>query len=243
MKLSRMFALASVCCLGLVAAPVFAADGAASDIVAADGKKTCNSKTCADKLVSTDAATGVCPAACAVQTAMAKLPKMTFLVGDQEICCSKSAAALAKTAEEPIQYKVGDETFESQEKAFTTLVTKTEAMVAAFTTPSTCKISGKTTIAGKSSQCSVEAGTMAKKVQEATQLVSMKYKVGKETCTCPNSAKALAKKAGVTPTYVVNGTETPCEMTARLTLARAKYEAAVKALASTAEAADVGSES
>ncbi|TWU01926.1 hypothetical protein [Neorhodopirellula pilleata] len=238
MKLSRMFALASVCCLGLVAAPVFATDGAS-----VEGEKTCNSKTCADKLVSTNAKSGECPSACAVQTAMAKLPKMTFLVGDQETCCSESAAALAKSAEQPIQYKVGDDTFKTEKEAFTTLVTKTEAMVAAFTTPSTCQVSGKTTIAGKSCQCPVEAGTLAKKVEEATQLVSMKYKVGEETCSCPNSAKAMAKEAGVTPTYVVNGTETHCEMTARLTLARAKYEAAVKALASTNEAAEAGSES
>lgn len=236
MKLSRMFALTSACCLACFAAPVFAADDA----------KTCTAGSCADKMASAECAGGVCPASCAaseVQTAMDKLPKMSFLVGETETCCSDSAAAMAKSADQPIHYKVGDATFETKEEAFTTLVSKTEAMVADFTTPSTCSASGTTTIAGKSCHCPMEAGTMAKKVAAATQLVSMKYKVGDETCSCPNSAKAMAREAGVSTTYVVDGTETNCEMTARLTLARAKYKAALEALAATSEAASVGSES
>ncbi|WP_404310114.1 hypothetical protein [Neorhodopirellula lusitana] len=174
---------------------------------------------------------------------MAKLPKLTYLVGDQETCCSESAAAMAAKAESEVHFKVGDKEFDSQEKAMETLVSTTEEMVKSFTTPATCHVSGKTTIAGKSCNCPVEAGTIAKQVQEATQLVSMKYQVGEETCSCPNAAKAMAEKAGVATTYCVDGTETQCAMTARLNLARAKYKAAVTAIAKTAEAADAGSDS
>ncbi len=214
MKLSRMFALTSVCTLGLIASPLFAEEAA--------------TKVCAES--------GTCPVSGEVDAALAKLPQMTFLVGDQETTCSRSAGTMAEAAGKPVQYKVGDQAFDTKEEAFTTLVTRTEEMVSKFTTPSTCKVSGKTTIAGKSCNCPIEAGTMAKKVQAATQLVSMKYQVGDETCSCPNSAAAMAKKAGVKTTFVVDGTETQCEMTARLALARAKYKAAVKALASAAPA-------
>lgn len=241
MKLSRMFALASICSLSLTASFVFAAD---TEAVSADAPAaTCAAKGTCSASKQAAAETCVCPSACSacdVKTAMAKLPAMTYLVGDKETCCSDSAAALAKSADQPIQFKVGDATFATKQEAFTTLVTKTEAMVNAFTTPSTCSVSGKTTIAGKSCQCPTEAGTLAKKVSKATQLVSMKYKVGDETCSCPMSAKAMAKKAGVTPTYVVADTETQCEMTARLALAREKYKAALIALAPSSDAGSEG---
>lgn len=236
MKLSRMFALASVCSLSIAIVSVSAADTKTSS---SDAPKTCCVKKgeCASK---TACSGGVCSAS--VATAMEKLPKMTYLVGTKETCCPDSAAALAKSADQPVKYKVGKETFDSKEDAMTTLVSKTEAMVEAFTTPSTCKVSGTTTIAGHKSSCSVAAETLAKSVEKATQLVSMKYKVGEEVCSCPLSAKAMAKKAGVSPTYVVGDTETQCEMTARLALAREKYKAALIAVAPEAPASQ-GSDS
>lgn len=247
MKLSRLFALASVCSLSLAASAVFASDTEAvsTDAPAATcpSKGTCSEGACSEsKLAAAEASacSSTCSSDCKVTAAMAKLPAMTFMVGDEETCCSDSAASMAKSADQPIQFKVGEETFATKQEAFATLVSKTEEMVNAFTTPSTCSVSGMTTVAGKSCHCPTEAGTLAAKVSQATQLVSMKYKVGDETCSCPMSAKAMAKKAGVTPTYVVAGTETPCEMTARLALAREKYKAALIALAPSDDASSEG---
>jgi hypothetical protein len=220
----RHFVYASVGCLALVAGQLSADDAA--------GKKTC-----ADKAACSG---GSCPA---TEAAMAKLPSMTYLVGEESVCCEKSAESLAKESNAAIQYVVGDEKFDSKNKAFETLVAKTEAMVEEFTTPQTCSVSGETTIAGKACHCPVEAGAITEKVKSATQLVSMTYKVGEETCSCPNKAKAIAEKAGAKPTFVVDGTETQCEMTARLNLARAKYKAAVMALASNTEAESTESDS
>jgi hypothetical protein len=219
----RHFVYASVGCLALVAGQLSADD--------VSGKKTC-----ADKAACSG---GMCPA---TEAAMAMLPSMTYLVGEESACCEDSAEALAKEHSAPIQYVVGDDKFDSKDKAFETLVTKTEAMVEEFTTPKTCSVSGNTTIAGKACHCPVEAGAIAEKVKSATQLVSMTYKVGEETCNCPNEAKAIAEKAGAATTFVVDGAETQCEMTARLNLARAKYKAAVMALAASTQAESADSD-
>jgi hypothetical protein len=61
--------------------------------------------------------------------------------------------------------------------------------------------------------------------------VAMKYVVGEKSCECPVEAKEIAAQSGEKTIYVVNGEKTECEMTARLNLARAKYKAAVEALA------------
>lgn len=197
-----------------------------------DSKETCQlTKTCESKgaccASKSPCASGDCP----VETAMSKLPKMSYLVGNEATCCREAADTLAKTTDQSIQYVVGDEKFDSKAAAMTVLVSKTEAIVSEFTSVSKCEQSGATTIAGRTCQCPVEAGETVKKVNSAVSLVVMNYKVGKEKCCCPNAAKTLAKKAGVAPVYVVDGVETSCEATARLALARAKYKAAFQALA------------
>ena len=209
-------------------AALLAAFAMSTSNVSADeavGEKTCSEKTCSE---------GVCPASCdsaECASALEALPKMTYLVGTESTCCDKSAASLAQKHDAPIQFVVGEETFDSKEDAYETLISKTEEMVNAFTTPSTCHVSGTTTIAGEKCSCSVKAGEIAKQVSAATQLVSMSYKVGEESCNCPMSAAAMAKKAGTDMTYVIAGEETTCSKTARLKLAQAKYLAAVKAAA------------
>ncbi len=49
-------------------------------------------------------------------------------------------------------------------------------------------------------------------------------------------AATLAKSSGAKKEFVVAGEKTCCEMTARLNLARAKYKAAVEALATIGKA-------
>jgi hypothetical protein len=163
---------------------------------------------------------------------MDKLPKLAYMVGEQTLCCEESAKAVAASTKSKLIYAVGKEKFESSDKAFASLVEQTEKFVANFATPSTCKESGTTTVAGECVECSVKAGEIAAKVKKAMDTVAISYKVGDKTCSCPVEAKTLAAEKKVKTFFVVDKEETECEQTARLNLARAKYKAALMALAS-----------
>lgn len=176
---------------------------------------------------------GVCATGntCCVTEGLAKLPKMTYMVGEESMCCEESAKAVAASTKAKLMYVVGDEKFDSSEKAFVGLVDQTEKFVAAFATPSTCKVSGTTTIAGESMTCSVKAGEVASKVKKAMDSVAISYKVGDKTCHCPVEAKTIAAEKKLKTLFVVDNEETACEYSARLNLARAKYKAALVAMA------------
>lgn len=245
LSLIRPMICLSMFCLSLVAMSATADEKTCESKKCCDSKSGCESKQACELTKDCESKKGCCPGksacsseSCPVETAMAKLPKMTYLVGTEATCCSESAETLAKAADQPIQFVVGDETFDSKAAAMTVLVSTTEAMVAEFTSASKCEVSGTTTIAGRTCKCPVEAGQTVEKVNSAVTLVVMNYKVGEETCSCPCAAKTLAKKAGVSPVFVVDGVETSCELTARLALARAKYKAAVQAIATTTPATE-----
>ena len=178
-----------------------------------------------------------CDGACPIAAAMGDLPKMSYQVGEESVCCANEAAALAEKSGDAIQYIVGENTFADKEAAMVSLVETTESYVNEFITPCKCDVSGVTKIAGKSCDCPVDAGKKAELVSTAVADIKMSYAVGEETCDCPNHAAALAKSTGAEKTFVVGEETTCCEMTARLKLAHAKYKAAVQALASTDEAA------
>lgn len=172
-----------------------------------------------------------CQGQCPVTKAMGDLPKMTYKVGEEVTCCSQSAAALAKKSEQPVHFVVGKKSFENKEAAYTSLVEQTESFVKEFITPCKCETSGVTKIAGKACNCPVEAGKTSELVKTAAAKVQMTFAVGEKTCNCPMEAAKLAKTSGAKKEFVVAGEKTCCEMTARLNLARAKYKAAVEALA------------
>ncbi|WP_075083792.1 hypothetical protein [Mariniblastus fucicola] len=171
-----------------------------------------------------------CCNGCPVTAAMAKLPKMTYRVGTEDLGCAESAAKLAKEKEAKLHFVVGKEVFEDKTEAYTSLVEQTESMVNEFVTPKTCSVSGTHTVAGKSCKCPVEAGKTAELVKTAIKDVKMTYAVGEKTCSCPNEAGSIAKTTGKEMTYVIGEEKTSCNMTARLTLAKAKYKAAVTAM-------------
>ena len=201
-----------------------------------DGEAKCS---CADSSASKEE--GSCSKGCSsgeVDTAMAKLPKMSYVVAGESVCCPHAAEAMAEAKSEAIEYVVGEEKFETKQAAFTSLVEQTEAMVEEFTTPCKCEESGTTTIAGTKCNCPVKAGETTELVKKAVSEVHMAYAVGDETCNCPNKAAEMAKEAGVEKTFVVNGEKTSCEMTARLNLARAKYKAAVAAMVAQSQPAE-----
>ena len=175
---------------------------------------------------------GSCCHGCPVTAAMAKLPKMTYRVGTEDTCCAESAAKLAETNEAAIKYVVGEKVFEDKTEAYTSLVEQTETMVNDFVTPKTCSESGCTTVAGESCSCSVKAAKNAELVKTAIKDIKMSYAVGEKSCNCPNEAASLAKSSDEKMNYVVGEESTCCSMTARLNLAKAKYKAAVQAIAS-----------
>jgi len=171
----------------------------------------------ATSAVATDAKAECCKEGqCPVETAMAKLPKMTYRVGTENTCCADSAAKMAE---------------EKKAEAYTSLVEQTETMVNKFVTPCKCETSGTTTIAGASCKCPVEAGKKTELVSAAIKDIKMSYTVGEETCNCPTKASEMAKAAKTEMKYVVAGESTCCSLDARHKLAVAKYKAAVKALA------------
>ncbi len=189
----------------------------------------------ADDAKKCDAACATEGGTCTVTAGMAKLPKLSYMVGTKSLCCEESAKATAAETSAKVKYVVGTEKFESSEKAFASLVTQTEKFVSTFATPSTCSVSGLTTVAGESMTCSVAASEVASKVKKAMDSVAISYKVGDKTCNCPVEAKTLAAAKKAKTLFVVEKEETECEQTARLNLARAKCKAALLAMAPAAK--------
>jgi len=184
-----------------------------------------------DTKAKCDAACASDAGTCSVTEGLAKLPKISYMVGTKSLCCEESAKAAATESAGKLEYVVGTEKFDSSDKAFASLVTQTEKYVTAFATPSTCSVSGKTSIAGESLTCSVAAGEVASKVKKAMDSVAISYKVGDKNCDCPVEAKSLAAAKKAKTLFVVGKEETECEQTARLNLARAKFKAALLAMA------------
>jgi hypothetical protein len=151
-------------------------------------------------------------------------------VGDEKTCCPKSAGQLAKESDQPIHFVVGEKSFEKESAAKLALLKETEQFVSAFAKPQVCQVSHTTTVAGKSHSCSVAAGRTADLVKSAMEKVKMTYLVGEKECHCPIEAKQVAETTGKATLFVVAREKTPCNVTARLNLARAKYKAAVEAL-------------
>lgn len=173
-----------------------------------------------------------CGGACPVETAMKGLPKIQFKVNGKMIDgCIKCAESAAKETKKPILYVVGKKEFKAESKAKMELVTATEKVVKDFATPCKCDVSKTTTIAGKKCDCPVEADERSKLVTAAMNKVVMSYKVGDKSCDCPVEAKALSTSTGKAKEFVVGSQCTVCEVTARLELAKAKYKAALEAVA------------
>lgn len=172
---------------------------------------------------------------CPLQAAMQKLPSLVFAVDGETTSCDKHAATLAKNSDASMKYVV-QQLFDSKADAQAALISKTEDMLASFTTASTCEHSGTTTIAGQKMSCAKSAAKLADAVEEATKLVQVSYRVGAEECNCPSKAKQLAKNSDEKVTFVVNGEETCCPTTNKLNIARAKYQAALQTVSATTEA-------
>lgn len=187
---------------------------------------TCEEHAAANTAAAELCADGVCP----IETAMGKLPQITFAVGEKTLCCEQAAMELAENSGDHVHFCVGEAQFDDKADAQVALVEATEKFVSTFAEPHTCKASGKITVAGAEQDCIFCAKGLAKKMNAAMDGVQMTYMVGKKECNCPVTAGKLAEEAGVEKQFVVGEEATCCEQTARLNLARAKYKAAVAVL-------------
>lgn len=214
--------MTSLLALAMITSVSFADDSAT-------GKKSC----CADKAGGTCALEGAACSGggCPMEAALAKLPKMTYLVGTESTCCDQSAAKLAEEHDAPIQFVAMNKTFDDKNKAMLALAEETEQFVAEFASTHKCEASGTLTVAGKQMSCSVMAGQRAKIAKQAMDSVDMTYLVGTKSCSCPMEAASLAKTSGTEKKFVIGEETTCCSVDARVRLAQAKYKAAVAALA------------
>jgi hypothetical protein len=161
---------------------------------------------------------------------MAKLPQLTYLVGDEKTSCPKSAAELAAKSQAEIRYVVAEKSYDTEPQAKLALVEVTEQFVSNYVKPKKCATSGEITVAGSKACCEGSAAALVKTAEEAMAKVQLRYQVGEKACSCPNEAAKLAKDTGDVQLFVVGEEKTACSVTARLNLARAKYKAAVAAL-------------
>ncbi|MCA9232669.1 MAG: hypothetical protein KDA57_18615 [Planctomycetales bacterium] len=168
---------------------------------------------------------------CPIAAAMKNLPQITYQIGEEQTQCRETAGKIAEKSGTAIVYLVGKQKFEDDAAAKLALADATEEFVANFAKPHTCKISGTTTIAGKQTQCSESAAKMTALLANAVKDVKQTYSIDGQQCDCPHAAAALAEKTGKPKLFVVGTEKTPCAVTARLNLARAKYRAMVEALA------------
>lgn len=237
-----------VCSLAVVAVCCFLSVPAiqAQETSAEQEAQKCTSCTQTTSAVADQECDGACPV---MTAALAKLPTMTYQIGEESTCCSESAAALADKHSLPVQFVVAETTYDDQSAAYTALVETTESFVSEFATPHQCEASGSITVAGKSCNCPVTSAGYATKVKEAMDAVQISYQVGEESCDCPNRAAMVAKESGQETHFVIGEETTSCEMEARLKLAHARYMAAVQTMAAIeaesaeAEAALEGSDS
>ena len=183
---------------------------------------------------SAEAADSKC-SGCPIEAGMKGLPKLVYVVGGKVTDCNGQAEKLADEEAAEIQFAL-QQSFDCKQSATHALVVATEAMAEQFATPSTCSVSGTTTIAGKKLHCDKAAATLAQEIREAMDTVKVSYVVGEEECHCPSAAAALAEASGEKTLFVVDGEKTSCELTNRLNVARAKYRAAVKTIADQASA-------
>lgn len=193
----------------------------------------CSTTTCETAACATAACcASACEtkAGCPIAAAMERLPKLTYAVGEKKTCCAQEAGELAKASGSAVQYYVADKQFACESEAQAALLEATETFVAKFAQPQACPESGQVTLAGQAQSCEAAAAQTAELMRQAMDQVKVAYVVGEQKCGCPVEAAKVAQESGKQLQYVVNEEKTTCEKSARLTLARAKYKAAVEAL-------------
>ncbi len=183
-----------------------------------------------------------------VDTILASMPSMKFVVEGETIGCSMTADHAAK-AGKAVKYLVGEETFATEEEASARLTSLVDAEIKSLQSMQyavngscgSCPVTAKRLAKQQSTTVAYRVGgldfTNQSKAEKAAVLakaaadeVTMTYKVGDKSFCCNKMAgKAMTETKAKSMTYLVAGKETPCSKTAASMLARAKVTAIVKA--------------
>jgi len=235
-----------------------------------DAKPGCTAGTkpsggcCASKLAGQDAkggcqgaglasAEGGCPKSAMCKAALASMPKMTYRVGDQDMCCPMGAELTAKETGKPMQYVVSGEAFANQGDATVKLASvldtyATELLSVQFSAGGECfkcpvsaeeaakKASTvvKYRAAGVDFECKDKAVLAVEAARKAAEGVKLAVYVGEKQYACCVEAGNVAKAEGKEVVYVVGDQKTGCQVAGKLNLAQAKVNAIVDAAAQVA---------
>ncbi len=209
------------------------------------------SKPCGGKATTASSGAG-CPIAKKVQALLASMPSMKYRVNGEVTGCSKSAESMAKKAQKPIEFLVGEDVLTDRGEAIVRLTALLDKE--AETLQSMQFVAG-----GKCHRCPVTAKSVARKsktalayrvggvdfekkegaeralasIRDALADVRMEYKVDGKTFGCSKMAGAKCKEAGKKMTYVIGDEETGCQTTAKLKLAETKVRKIVETAVST----------
>jgi hypothetical protein len=221
------------------------------DTIAKKSKGCCdkkNAKTVANSSPTAD--TDERPLSKKVNAVLTSLPAMQYRVGDETTLCSKSAAAMADQSGKPIEFVVGDDSFAHKGKAIARLTTLLDEEMESMKSiqfvaggkchacPMTAKSVAKSSnmplkyrVAGVDFDKKSDAQQAKDAIVKAVADVAMSYKVDGQTYGCDKMAGAECKKTGKHMTFVVGGTETDCQATAKLRLTEARIRKMIEVAA------------
>lgn len=194
---------------------------------------------------------GECSSACSEggKAVAAKLPKMSYKVGDKEVCCPSEASELAKGDKTKIQFVVAGKSYSDQGEATDAYATALDSFMNDMVTVKyavgdncvTCPNAAKEMASKENKKVQFrlaafnfdkqeDADKAAKTAKDAAAKVSLKMMVGEKCFECPMSAGDAAKKENKTVEYVVGDAKTCCDKQAKVNLAKARIDAALKAM-------------
>jgi hypothetical protein len=221
----------------------------ASKAKTASTKGGCKSK-CGTKGTTVAGKSGGCKVSAKVETVLASMPHMEYVVGDQSMCCPKAAKYHADKTKGAIVYKVGDDKFKDEGTATVKLASILEEEITSMqsvsysvdgkrsacpmTAKSMAKKSGKKMmyqVAGWEYEDKAKAEQAAKAAKLAAEKVGMTYMVDGKSYHCNMSANAKCKESGKKMTYMVGDAETPCATEAKVLVAEARIRAMIEAAA------------
>ena len=194
---------------------------------------------------------GECSSACSEggKAVAVKMPRMSYKVGDKEVCCSSEASELAKGDKSKIQFVVAGKSYGNQGEATDALATALDGFMNEVTTvkyavgdncvacPNAAKeMASKDNkkvqyrVASFNFEKQEDAEKAVKVAKDAAAKIEMKMMVGDKCYQCPMSAGDAAKKENKTVEYVVGETKACCDKEAKVNLAKARIDAAMKAM-------------
>jgi len=224
---------------------------ACAKTVAAAGQKSCE-KSCGAKTAAACAGKSGCDI-----SKKLNLPSLTYRVGDFQTACSKTAEKVAAKNGASLRYVVEGKSHKDQAKAVAALAAAidkraNDMLQVRFVVGKKCvgcpnaaaslaSSKGEKVIyrvAGRDFTCDKKAKKIAERARKAVKRVSMQYKVGDKCVGGPKAAGAMAKSKGEKMQFVVGKKSTPCNIEAKLLMARAKAEAIYAAGAEPAAAGE-----